>query len=231
MRLTVSDHVAGAAAERGVAVIIDVFRAASVQCYAFAQGAERIVPVAAEQAARDLKQAHPAWLLAGERFGIRLPGFEQGNSPSDIARLDLRGRTLIQTTHAGTQGLAAARNAQVVLSAALVNAPATARYIRSLAPASVSLVRMGMQGRERTEEDDVCAQWLSALLTGAPYDTDAIAPRLRAAPSAQKFFDAACDWAPEADFAHCLALGRFDFALRLEGRDGDLPYLATRDCS
>ena len=41
--MTVSDHVAGAAAERGVAVIIDVFRAASLQCYAFAQGAERVI--------------------------------------------------------------------------------------------------------------------------------------------------------------------------------------------
>ena len=231
MRLTVSDHVAGAAAERGVAVIIDVFRAASVQCYAFARGAARVIPVAAEETARTLKRENPAFLLAGERFGRRLPGFEQGNSPSDIASLDLAGRTLIQTTHAGTQGLDAARGAAVVLSAALVNAPATARYVRSLAPQSVSLVRMGAQGRERTLEDDVCAEWLSALLTGAPYDTHGIEARLRAAPSAQKFFDPACDWAPEADFAHCLALGRFDFALRLEGRDGAHPFLATRTCA
>lgn len=231
MRLTVSDHVAGAAAEPGVAVIIDVFRAASLQCYAFAQGAERVIPVAAEETARRLKREHPEWLLAGERHARRLPGFDEGNSPSDIARLDLRGRTVIHTTHAGTQGLSAARGAAVVLSAALVNAPATARYLRGLAPESVSLVRMGAEGRERTLEDDICAEWLSALLTGAPYDTAGIEARLRAAPSAQKFLDPACDWAPEADFAHCLALGRFDFALRLEGRDGDLPYLATRTCS
>lgn len=228
MRLTVSDHVAGAAAERGVAVIIDVFRAASLQCYAFAQGAERVIPVAAVEDAMGLKREHPEWLLAGERYARMLPGCDQGNSPSEIARRDLRGRTLIHTTHAGTQGLAAAHGAAVVLSAALVNAPATARYIRCLAPSSVSLVRMGAQACERTAEDDVCAEWLSALLTDAPYDTAAIQARLRAAPSAQKFFDPACHWAPEADFAHCLALGRFDFALRLEGRDGAFPYLATR---
>lgn len=229
MQITVSDHVAGAAAERGVAVIIDVFRAASLQCYAMGRGAAKIVPVAEIERARELKRVHPDWLLAGERHGRMLAGFEQGNSPSDIARLDLAGRTLIHTTHAGTQGLAAARDAAVVLCAALVNAGATARYIRRLRPASVSLVRMGSQGRERTAEDDVCAEWLGALLRGEPYDTAAIAPRLRASPAAQKFFDPACDWAPEADFAHCLALDRFDFALRLEGRDSAIPYLAARN--
>ena len=228
MRVTVSDHVAGAAAERGVAVIIDVFRASTVQCYAFAQGALRVIPVASVELARGLKAEHPDWLLAGERHAKKLPGFDQGNSPSEMAARELAGRTVIQTTHAGTQGLAAAGGAAVVLSAALVNAPATARYVRALAPASVSLVRMGSEGRERTAEDDVCAEWLSALLAGAPYDTGAIEARLRAAPSARKFFDPACDWAPEADFAHCLALGRFDFALELAGRDGPLPYLVRR---
>jgi 2-phosphosulfolactate phosphatase len=229
MRITVSDHVAGAAAERGVAVIIDVFRAATLQCYALSRGALRIIPVAEVEVARALKAEYPDWLLAGERHAKKLPGFDHGNSPSDIAALDLAGRTVIQTTHAGTQGLAAARGAQVVLSAALVNASATARYIRQLAPQSVSLVRMGSEARLRTVEDDVCAEWLAALLTGSPYDTAAILPRLRAAPSAEKFFDPACDWAPEADFAHCLALDRFDFALRLEGREGAYPYLIARN--
>jgi 2-phosphosulfolactate phosphatase len=87
---------------------------------------------------------------------------------------------------------------------------------------------MGSEARMRTEEDDECAAWLSALLRGAPYDTAGIEARLRAAHSAQKFFDPDATWAPEADFAHCLALGRFDFALELEGRDGALPWLSKR---
>ena len=228
MHVSIADHAAGAAAARGVAVIIDVFRASSLQCYAFSRGAARVIPVAEIDAARALKAAHPEYLLAGERHARMLPGFDQGNSPSAIAALDLAGRTVVQTTHAGTQGLAAARGADVVLSAALVNASATARYIQRLNPASVCLVRMGSEGRVRTEEDDVCAEWLAALLAGAPYDRAAIGPRLRAAPSAAKFFDPAATWAPEADFAHCLALDRFDFALRLEARDTDTPYLLAR---
>jgi 2-phosphosulfolactate phosphatase len=228
VEIVVSDHVAGAASARGVTVVIDVFRASSLQCYAFSRGAERIFPIAEVEQARQLKADHPDWLLFGERFAKKLPGFDVGNSPSETAAMDLVGRTIIQTTHAGTQGLTGARGADVVLSAALVNAPATARHIRQLDPEVVTLVRMGSEARMRTEEDDVCAEWLAALLSGAPYDTAGIEPRLRAAPSAQKFFDPEANWAPEADFAHCLALGRFDFVLELAGRDSALPWLSKR---
>ena len=42
------------------------------------------------------------------------------------------------------------------------------------------------------------------------------AQRLRGAASAQKFFDPACDWAPERDFELCTQVDAFDFVLRLE---------------
>jgi 2-phosphosulfolactate phosphatase len=206
-------------------VIIDVFRAATVQCTAFSRGVERIHPVAAESTARELKAAHPDWLLVGERFARKLPGFDHGNSPSDIGALDLRGRTMIHTTHAGTQGLMAATGARLVLSAALVNASATVRRIRAAAPAEVHLVRMGQEALERTLEDDLCADWLAAQLRGEPYDATVIPARLAEAPSARKFFDPACDYAPRADFDCCVALDRFDFALELEGRQSGHPCL------
>ncbi len=228
MQVHVTDHVAGAVEARGVTVVIDVFRASSLQCYAFSRGVARVIPIAEVEQARALKAQHPDWLLFGERFARKLPGFDVGNSPSETAAMALSGRTIIQTTHAGTQGLTGARNAEVVLSAALVNAPATARYIQKLAPQAVTLVRMGSEARMRTEEDDVCAEWLEALLRGSPYDTAGVEARLRAAPSAQKFFDPEATWAPEDDFAHCLALGRFEFALELQGRDGALPWLEER---
>lgn len=228
MEVRIVDFVAGAREARGVAVIIDVFRASTVQCQAFAQGAVRILPVAEEATARRFKETNPDWLLIGERHGRKLPGFEYGNSPADIAALDLSGRTVIQTTHAGTQGLAAAQDAAVVLSGALVNATATARYIRSLRPARVTLVRMGAAAVERSAEDDTCAEWLECLLLDRPYDTASIRERLAAAPSAQKFFDPAFKDAPRADFDICTDLDRFGFALQLEGRQSASPWLAVR---
>ncbi len=228
MDVEIADHVAGARAARGAVVIIDVFRAATVQCNAFARGVTRIIPVAAEETARQLKAEHPEWLLAGERHARKLPGFDVGNSPSEVARLDLAGRTMIQTTHAGTQGLMAASEATLVLSAALVNASATVRRLTDAAPGRVTLVRMGQEARERSLEDDLCAEWLAAQLRGHAYDTAGIAARLAEAPSARKFFDPAADYAPRADFDCCVDLDRFDFALQLEGRQSLHPWLVTK---
>jgi len=220
VHVEILDFVAGARAARGSTVVIDVFRAFSTACYAAAGGA-RVVPVADLEAARALGARHPDWLLAGERHGRDLPGFHFGNSPARIAAAALGGRTLVHTTHAGTQGLTQADAADEVLTGSLVNAAAIVRHLRRRAPAVVSIVRMGHEARERSVEDDLCAELLVARLAGRDYDTSGIAARLRAAPAAAKFFDPAASWAPEADFELCAAVDRFDFVLRLAAADGD----------
>jgi 2-phosphosulfolactate phosphatase len=219
------DLVAGARRAGGVAVVIDVFRAFSVACYATAGGAARIHPVADLEEARALKAAHPDWLLMGERHARRLPGFDLGNSPTEVETLGVAGRTLLHTTHAGTQGLRAATGAEEVITGALVNAAAVSRYLLARAPRRVSLVRMGHEARERCAEDDLCAELIRARLEGRAFDTCSVRERLRAAPAAAKFFDPAADWAPQRDFDLCTAVDRFDFVLRLEGRDQPLPWL------
>src|SRR5471032_3278721 len=180
------DFEAGARAARGVAVVIDVFRAFSVACYAFANGARRIIPVAGIEDALRLKQSHPEFVTLGERHARKLEGFDFGNSPTHIEHEDFTGRTLAHTTHAGTQGLVNATQADVVLTGSLVNAAALCRYITRLQPSVVSVVRMGQDARERCDEDDLCAELLAARLSGADFDTASIRPRLRTAASARK---------------------------------------------
>jgi 2-phosphosulfolactate phosphatase len=214
--LHIADFVAGARSARGLAVIIDVFRAFSLAPYAFARGARAIVPVAEVEEARELKRLHPGWLLIGERHARPLPGFDSGNSPADLERLELRDRTLIHTTHSGTQGLAAAGGADEVITGSLVNAGAIVRYIRQQAPAVVTLVRMGKQAQARCAEDDLCAQLLAQRLTGETPSVADVPQRLRDADSAAMFFDPACDWAPQRDFELCTQVDAFDFVLRLE---------------
>ncbi len=228
MQITIADFVAGAQAAHGTVIIIDVFRAFSVAAYAFEGGAASIIPTAGVEEARELKTQHPDFLLIGERFGKRLPGFDCGNSPTELQRFDLAGRTLIQTTHSGTQGLANAVQADEVLTGALVNAAAIVRYVRASNPSQVTLVRMGQQASHRCDEDDLCAELLAARLEGRTFDVAGIAKRLRDAPSAQKFFDPACDWAPTEDFAACTELDRFDFVLRLD-RSASTPCLRRID--
>jgi 2-phosphosulfolactate phosphatase len=216
VRVEVLDHVAGAREARGIAVVIDVFRAFSVAAHAFDRGAARVLPVAEIESALELGRRFPGALLAGERHARRLPGFDAGNSPTEIRALDLQGRMLIHTTHAGTQGLVHASGADEVLTGAFVNISAVCDYLRRRAPGRVSLVRMGHEARERCAEDDLYAECLRLMLLGQHAPLGEVRDRLRGSPAAQKFFDPACDWAPLEDFGYCTDVDRFDFVLRLK---------------
>jgi 2-phosphosulfolactate phosphatase len=216
VQVRVVDRVAGAQSAQGIAVVIDVFRAFSVAAYAFSRGAATVIPVGAVEDARELKRQHPDWLLIGERHARPLPGFDCGNSPTDLGKIDVAGRTIIHTTHAGTQGLTSALRADEVITGALVNAAAIVRYIELRQPEIVTIVRMGHEARENSDEDDICAELLRSRLSGEPMPTDGIRERLRGASSAQKFFDPACDWAPEGDFELCTRVDVFDFVLQLD---------------
>lgn len=221
MQVEVFDHVAGAREARGIAVVIDVFRAFSVAAYAFDAGAARVLPVADIEDAKSLGRRFPGAVLAGERHARRLPGFDIGNSPTEVRAIDLRGKVLVHTTHAGTQGLVNATGADEVLTGAFVNISAVYRYILARAPHRVSLVRMGHEARERCAEDDLYAECLHRLLMGEPAPLAEVRERLRDAPAAAKFFDPACDWAPRDDFEYCTDVDRFDFVLRLRRVPGE----------
>ncbi|NJD32891.1 MAG: 2-phosphosulfolactate phosphatase [Gammaproteobacteria bacterium] len=222
MQIDVFDHVAGAREARGIAVVIDVFRAFSVAPHAFDVGASRVFPVGEIAEAFELGRRFPGSVLAGERHARKLPGFDAGNSPTEIRALDLRGRVLVHTTHAGTQGLVNAAAADEVLTGAFVNISAVCRYILAQSPARISLVRMGHEARERCAEDDLYAESLQAMLRGAPAPAaESVRERLRSAPAARKFFDPACDWAPLPDFDYCTEVDRFDFVLRLRRVPGE----------
>ena len=215
MHIVTLDHVAGAREARGIAVVIDVFRAFSVAAYAFDAGAARVLPVAGIEEAQALGRRHAGAVLAGERHARKLPGFDIGNSPTQLRALDMRGRVLVHTTHAGTQGLVNATGADEVLTGAFVNISAVCRYLQSRAPSQVSLVRMGHEARERCAEDDLYAECLRLLLHGEPAPLAEVRERLRGAPAAVKFFDPAChEWAPRDDFDYCTDVDRFDFVLR-----------------
>ena len=164
MEIRILHLLEGAKAAKGLTVIIDVFRAFSLECYFMAAGATAILPVGNKELAYRYKAAHPDWLLAGERNGERLPGFDFGNSPAQVEGLDLTGKTIIHTTSAGTQGIANAYNADELLTGSLVNARAIASYIQKKQPAIVSLVCMGLAAKSRAEEDFLCAEYLKALL-------------------------------------------------------------------
>ena len=120
----------GAKEARGLTVIIDVFRAFSLECYLYDLGAKLVRPVGSIEEAKALHEKIPGSVLIGERQGIKVEGFDFGNSPSQVeAEKDrIEGRVIIHTTSAGTQGIVNAVGATEILTGSLVNAKAVAEY-------------------------------------------------------------------------------------------------------
>ena len=164
-------------------------------------------------------------LLVGERHGKILPGFDCGNSPSQLVSLDAVGKTVIHTTSAGTQGIANAKNADEILGCSLLTAKATAEYIKKSGAEDVSLVCMGLEALSQTEEDNLCAYYIKSILEGTEIDMPAEIEKLKTT-SGAKFFDKAQnDVFPEADFGMCTELDKFDFVLKLEKGEDGLDYM------
>lgn len=212
--------VSGAGEARGLAVIIDVFRAFTTAAYVMANGAERIIPVGSLEEAFCLKREHPDWVLIGERGGKRVEGFDYGNSPYEASLADFSGRTVIQTTGAGTQGVVRAIGADAILLGSFVMAEAIVKFIQKTEPEVVSLVAMGSVGVESSEEDESCATYIEGRLRGEMPDFEEMKRRIKASPSGSKFFDPSQPQFREEDFRLALELNRFDFVLKVEKCNG-----------
>lgn len=140
-------------------LVIDVLRAATCIVTALANGCTGIIPVATPEDARARLDEHPGAVVAGERRGEPLEGFDLGNSPLEFTRERVGGRTIIMTTSNGTRALLAARGAAAIGVAAFVNLSAAAAWAVA-ARRDVLLLCSGERGA-RSLEDHVCAGMLA----------------------------------------------------------------------
>jgi 2-phosphosulfolactate phosphatase len=218
MDINILEFTEGAIKARGVTVIIDVFRAFSVACYAFESGASRVIATGEAKDAFALREKYKKSVLVGEKDEKKIEGFDYGNSPTEMLKVNLTGITVIHTTTAGTNGLVNARNASLVLAAGLVNASATARYIKSVNPRQVSLVAMGYRASVSAEEDILCAHFIADRLKGGKAGFDGKIDALRVG-SGKRFFEPGnIEFSPPTDFFLCTVVDRFDFVLKAENR-------------
>lgn len=226
LQINILQLIAGAQQAKGLAVIIDVFRAFSTACYMVDKGAKRIIPVADIEQAYELKREHPDYLLIGERGGKIQPGFDYGNSPTQLESAELNNKTIVHTTSAGTQGVINARYADEMITGSFVNAQAIINYIRRREPQQVSLVCMGLGGETEADEDTMCAEYIRNALEGRDNDFAHIVEHLRHSSKTGSFMDITTPdaSAPREDFEKCLDLNRFNFVLKAE-QDNGLTYL------
>jgi len=218
MKVEILEFVEGARNAKGIAVIIDVFRAFSVACYAFDSGAVRIIATSEVPEAFKLRKTYKNSVLVGERDERKIEGFDFGNSPTEIIKTDLSGKTVIQTTTAGTQGLINATRADAVLTGSMVNAGAIIRYIKTINPEHVSLVAMGYRATEPAAEDLMCAEIIASGLNGTKFIPGNRLADLQNS-SGKRFFNPAnLEFSPPTDFFLCTMLNRFDFILKATRR-------------
>lgn len=226
MKVEIMEFVEGARNARGVAVIIDVFRAFSVACYAYDAGAVRIIATAEVSEAFLLKKKYNNSILVGERDEKKIEGFDFGNSPTEIIKADLSGKTVIQTTTAGTQGLINAVNADTILTGSLVNAGAIVKYLKSVTPDQVSLVAMGYRATFSAEEDLMCAEMIATELNNEKFIPENRIHNLQNS-SGKRFFNPGnIDFSPPTDFFLCTMVNKFDFVLKATRRfDGNIDLM------
>ena len=221
MEITVRSLIRGAQESQGIVVIIDVFRCFTTEAVAFDRGAEKIILVSEIEEARELRERGLGQILMGEVGGKRPEGFDYGNSPSELMYANLSGKTIIQSTRAGTVGVTNVSEADVIYGGSLAVAGATARAIASHKPEKVSLVAMGLEGKVKADEDEQCALYLRNLLQGRRPDKDSVRALILAGEESQKYDDPSLPQWPPEDRMMALDIDSHNFALRI-AREDDL---------
>jgi 2-phosphosulfolactate phosphatase len=226
MNIRIESLLEGAGRAIGAVAIIDVFRAFTTAAVVLSEGAERIIMVGTEEEALALHARGVGDLCIGEVGGKAPPGFDFGNSPAEILEARgagplFRGKTIIQRTSAGTQGIVAAQaKADRLYAASLVTATATARALRSSGIGIISLVAMGNRTIVRTDEDEICAIHLRNLLEGRPGDPEAVRRLILAGGEIADYHDPERPHLRSGDIDIALDIDRFDFAIAVTAEDG-----------
>ncbi|MBW1741847.1 MAG: 2-phosphosulfolactate phosphatase [Deltaproteobacteria bacterium] len=215
MKTTIKHGLNGAEAAGGTVVIIDVFRASNTILMLLARGASCVIPVMKVKEAFELKKLHPEYLLAGERKGITIDGFDMGNSPHDASQMNLAGKDVILTTSGGTRATRHARNAERILIGSFGNARALVDMLRQSDTPSVTWLAVGTEGVSRAIEDDLCAKYLKGIAEGKPQNPDGMIKKILDGEGAARLRRLG----QEDDFSYCLATDLFDFVPELSKTD------------
>jgi 2-phosphosulfolactate phosphatase len=148
--------------ERSVCVVVDVLRASSTMLAMFESGASELFLAATPgEALATAAKARTGHWVCGEENGLRPPDFDYGNSPTEIAGVDLKGRRVVYATSNGTNALRSVHKAPLVLVGSPRNALAVARLAAREADTrgcDILVVCAGDEGGAATSlEDAYCA--------------------------------------------------------------------------
>jgi len=205
--------------EQRVAVVIDVIRATSTMIQALANGARGIFPTVSTEEAIKLASSlgREDTILCGERKGLKVEGFDLGNSPAEFTPKVVEGKQLVMSTTNGTRAFLAVEGADRVLPACFMNLSAVGKTLSEAE--DLLIVCAGREGRFALD-DALCAGNLIKKVVEAKEAEAVLNDAGRVA------LELASAYPVTADFLRSTAAGA---ALKTVGLDGDLELCASLD--
>ncbi len=219
MKTTIKRCLNGAKSALGTVVIIDVFRASNTILMLLKRGASSVIPVKTVQEAFGLKERHPDYLLAGERKGITVAGFDMGNSPWEVSRMNLGGKHVILTTSGCTQAIWHAKKAGRIVVGSFGNADVLVKMLKEIDPPLVTLLAVGTEAVSRAIEDELCALYLKGMLEGDSHDLGSVRNKILKGEGAERLRRLG----QEDDFPYCMDTKIYEFVPKLKHRE---PWMA-----
>lgn len=144
-----------------VVVLIDVLRTCTTAPLLFERGVTGLALTPSLRRAR--AAGAEGRLLVGERQGVPPEGFNHGNSPAQLSKADLAGRSVAMVSENAPRWLEALAGARTLLLGSFYNAAAVADAVALLRPERVDLVGAGFAG-EPDVDDTVAAALIAELI-------------------------------------------------------------------
>ena len=116
--------------ENYIVVVIDIFRATSSICYGIENGAEAIIPVSEVEECLAYQDKFADYLLAAERNGEVVAGFDFGNSPFSYTQEKVSGKTIVLTTTNGTHALQRSIKAKKLIIGSFLNLTSVCNWLK-----------------------------------------------------------------------------------------------------
>jgi 2-phosphosulfolactate phosphatase len=206
-------------------VVIDVLRSFTSAAIMLARGARAIYPVEriAEAVSLLSRVPHPV-SVGAVGGGDPVPGFDFGNSPSQLLQAELAGRLVVMTTAAGVRGLQRFQQARRLYAASLVCARATAEAIRAAGADEVCFVITGEWVDRDGDEDVACADYIEAILRGEAVVADPFVQRVRDSDFGRRFTAGTWPNLPLADLEIAMQADLFKFAMPVQHESGRLVF-------
>lgn len=159
-----------------IVVVIDIFRATSAICYGIGNGASAFIPVKTVEEC--LSYSNNNYLLAAERNGSIIEGFELGNSPLSYTKDKVYNKTIVITTTNGTQAIHAAHNASKIVIGSFLNLGILSQWLKKQ-PENVLLLCSGWKNQFNLEDTLFAGAVIEQIASSCTHICDAsIAARI-----------------------------------------------------